>query len=323
MNKSAAEQIKTQAARPRTYFSYDQISLWIESLAAELQAEQFTGVVGILRGGAFAAICVAFNTGAPLHFMRYDRESQQAQWVGSPPPPGKLLVCEDVAGLGYTLAHCLELVQRTHPEHEVLTVVSDDYSRLKPRWTLQFSNTQAILPWERHMQTLAQRTHWYQGGAKGQLPMLPDHEYRFWGVDMDGVLCADLPSQRYADDLTACLLDRDELPPAPQAPSLEPETHVIVTARPEEDRVRTQAWLARHGLSDVAVHLRDPGVHDSTLEGSAHHKGHTATQLGCTDFLESCPAQSALIAAQWPLLRVYWWQEGRPLRILATRAEGL
>jgi hypoxanthine phosphoribosyltransferase len=323
MNNSPAAQIELHAARPRTYFSYDQISLWIESLAAELQAEPFTGVVGILRGGVFTAACVAFNTGVALYFMRYDRERQQAQWVGSPPPPGKLLVCEDVAGLGYTLVHCLELIQQTHPEHDVLTLVSDDYSRLKPRWSLPFSGAQVILPWERHVQTRAQRTDWYQGGAKGQLAMRPDHEYRFWGVDMDGVLCADMPSQRYADDLAACLCERDGLLPEPLAPALKPQTHVIVTARPEEDRARTQAWLVQHGLGDVPVHLRDPDTHAATLEGSAHHKGSTATRLGCTDFLESCPAQSALMAAQWPLLRVYWWQEGRPLRILASQAEGL
>jgi hypoxanthine phosphoribosyltransferase len=321
MNNASAAQIKTHASR--TYFSYDQISLWIESLAAELQAAQFSAVVGVLRGGAFAATCVAFNTGAPMHFMRYDRESQLAQWVGSPPPPGKLLVCEDVAGLGHTLVHCLELVGRTHPEHEVLTVVSDDYSRSKPRWSLPFSDVQVILPWERHVQALAQRTHWYQGGAKGKLAMRPDHEYRFWGVDMDGVLCSDLPTQRYIDDLAACLRDRDGLDKHALAPMLESDTHVIVTARPEEDRARTQAWLQRQGLGEVAVHLRDPNVHSSTLEGSAHHKGSTATRLGCTDFLESCPAQSALIAAQWPLLRVYWWQEGKPLRILASAASGL
>lgn len=303
--------------RRRTYLSYDQIALWVESIAAELRAAECSSIVCILRGGLFPAQCVAFATGLPLHFMRYDRGAQQATWVGPLPAPGKVLVCEDVAGLGYTLANCLDFLALSHPEFDVLTVVSDDLSRIQPRWSQHFDGVQVVFPWERHDQVPLHQQDWTEGGAAGSRVMRPDHEYRLVAVDLDGVLCHDIHPDRYAQDLAACLAERDQLLPADFAPKLEREQHVIVTGRPNEDRERTVAWLERHGLGGIPVYCRDPAVDPGTDEGSARHKGRTADLLGCSDMVESSAEQAVLIAEQCPHLRVHWWRLGSPVLIAA------
>jgi hypoxanthine phosphoribosyltransferase len=303
--------------RPRTYLSYDAIALWVDSIAPQLRAAGCSFIAGVLRGGMFPAQCVAFATGLPLHFIRHDRATQRASWVGPLPPPGKALVCEEIAGMGTTLANCLRLLSATHPEHELLTVVSDDRSRVQPRWSQRFDGVQVVFPWERHDQVPRHRRDWAEGGATGLRAMLPDHAYRLVAVDLDGVLCDDIAPDRYAADLAACLAERDQLLMAAHCPALEADTHVVVTGRPEEDRPRTLAWLQRHGLGALPVHFRDPLVDPPTDEGSARHKGRTADRLGCTDFIESSAQQAVFLAEQFPQLRVHWWRLGKPVLILA------
>lgn len=309
-----------QIARHRRFLSYDEISQWIDAIAPELQAGNYAGIVAVLRGGIFPAQCAAFATGVPLSFLRYGRRDQQATWVGSPPPPGRVLICEDVAGCGLTLVNAVRQVAGTHPEYDVLTIVSDGLSRLRPRWSMVLPGVQTVFPWERHDQTPRHQRDWHAGGAMGSLTMRADHDYRFWGVDLDGVLCEDLAPADYALDLEACLARRDSIPLAVRAPRLSPASHVIVTGRPIQDAERTSAWLATHGIRDVQVRFRDPSTHGSSIDAVAAHKGQTADALGCSDFIESCAHQATLIALGWPHMRVYWWRGGAPVLVSAVAA---
>lgn len=306
--------------RPRAYLPYDQIAQWLDAIGPELRAADFVGVVAVLRGGVFPAHCVSFATGLPVFSLRYSRSDRRASWAGELPPPGKLLICEDIAGSGSTLADAVEFVRATHPEHEVLTIVSDEWSRLQPRWSMQRAGIQTVLPWERHDQTPAHKADRREGGTQATAALRPDHEYRFWGVDLDGVMCSDLAPERYAADLSACLAERDTLPLLPLAPTLMPGTHAIVTGRPLQDQARTRQWLARHGFEAIAVHHRDPQQHDASIDAVARHKGSTADRLGCSDFIESCPHQATLIAMHFPHLRVYWWRDGQPVLLSAASA---
>jgi hypoxanthine phosphoribosyltransferase len=137
--------------RPSSYLGYSQIGQWIDSLAETLRSAQFVAVTAVLRGGLFSAQCAAFATGAPLSFIRYDRDRQQAAWHGDPPPSGRLLLCEDIAGAGHTLVNCRELVRQTHPDHRILTIVCDELSRIEPDWSMRRPIVQTVLPWEREV----------------------------------------------------------------------------------------------------------------------------------------------------------------------------
>lgn len=305
--------------RSRHYLSYDQIGQWIDGISGELRAEHFDAIVGIERGGVFPALCAALATGAPLHWLQYSRPSQSASWRGAAPAPaGKILLCEDVAGGGHTLERSLQFVSASVQSVKVLTVISDDLSRLIPDWSLYRPGVQTVFPWERHDQSPSHQADWQAGGSLGTCAMRRDHEYRLVGVDLDGVLCEDMPSASYEHDLASCLRARDALDLAPFAPSLHPQRHVLITGRPVDDRERTHAWLAIHGMNGIRVCHRESL--DSTLEGAVAHKGSTADRLGCSDFVESCPAQAALLASRHPQLRVWWWNRGQPLLLSASRA---
>jgi hypoxanthine phosphoribosyltransferase len=304
--------------RPPSYLGYSQIGQWIDSLGETLRAERFTAVAAVLRGGLFPAQCAAFATGAPLFFIRHDRGRQQAAWQGEQPPTGKLLLCEDIAGAGHTLLNCRDLVRQTHPDHRILTIVSDELSRIEPDWSMRRPNVQTVLPWEREVVSPRfRRDYWHRDGAHGRQPMSPDHCYRRWGVDLDGVLCADLPAQRYDRDMAAALAERDALAPADNAPDLRSAEHVIITGRPLHDEGRTRAWLDARGYSGIDVLHRDPALHAHDEASIALHKAATAERLGITDFLESCPHQAVLISARAPQIRVFWWRGGEPVLVNA------
>ncbi len=304
--------------RPPSYLGYSQISQWIDSLGGSLRGERFVAIAAILRGGLFPAQCAAFATGAPLSFIRYDRIRQEATWHGDVPARGRLLLCEDIAGHGHTLENCRALVQRTHPDHRVLAIVSDELSRIKPDWSMHRPNVQTVLPWEREVVSPQFRQdYWHRDGAHGHQPMKPDHCYRRWGIDLDGVLCADLPVERYETDMTGALMARDALPRAQGAPNLAAEQHVIVTGRPLVDQDRTRAWLDTRGYGGIDVHHRDPAVHSHDDQSVACHKASIAERLGVTDFLESCAHQAVLISARAPHIRVFWWRSGDPVLINA------
>jgi hypoxanthine phosphoribosyltransferase len=308
----------TRLDRPPSYLGYSQISQWIDSLGGALRAEGFVAIVAVLRGGLFPAQCAAFATGAPLSFVRYDRSRQRASWHGDAPANGRLLLCEDVAGHGHTLAKCRALVRRTHPDHRILAIVSDELSRIKPDWSMHRPNVQSVLPWEREVVSPQFRQdYWHRDGAHGYHPMQPDHCYRRWGIDLDGVLCADLPAAQYACDMQGTLTARDALPRAPKAPDLLAAQHLIVTGRSQVDHDRTRAWLDSRGYVGIEVHLRDAAIHNHDDHSVACHKAATAERLGITDFLESCPHQAVLISARAPQIRVFWWRSGDPVLISA------
>jgi hypothetical protein len=219
--------------------------------------------------------------------------------------------------MGHTLSTCLDVVRQTHPDTDVLTVVSDELSRIHPRWSMALPGVQTVFPWERHDQAPRHQKDWHAGGATGSIEMKSDHEYRFFGVDLDGVLLDDLLPSAYELDLEACLAQRDSLPMASYAPRLSPNTHAVVTGRPTQDRDRTRIWLDKHGYGDIAVHHRDPATHGSSTELVAAHKAQAADRIGCSDFIESCPHQAALIAVAVPHVRVYWWNLGQPVLLSA------
>lgn len=306
--------------RPLAYMGYDDIALWIESIRDELMQEDFISVVGVLRGGAFPAQTVAFATALPLYFMHYDRTNQTPSWVGAAPPPGTILLCEDYAGSGVTLENCLRLVDRTH-RHKLLTLVTDNYSWHTPHWTRHFGEHRVVLPWERHCQSSRYLEDWFSGGAGGKKRMGDDEDYRFYAMDLDGVLCEDIDSNEYQSNLEALLGRRDQLPLASNAPTLIPGRHVVVTGRPTCDAQRTRAWLDRNGMVGIDAHFREVESHSDAPEAVASHKGRAASELGCSDFMESCPHQAILLASLFPHLRVHWWRGGHPILVSASQVK--
>lgn len=293
------------------YLDYNAIALRLDGLAPELCRAGFDGLVIILRGGTFAGMHMAFLTNLPCHFLRYDRKSATPEWVGPPPSPGRVLLCEDFAGMGQTLINCRRFLEDGGYRVATLVVCKDQLSASQPDYYCfesQESGARFLLPWERYRINPAT-------GHTSQVDAPPDHEFERTAWDMDGVFLVDVDPRHYEEDLEAALCLRDETQPAPYAPKLAVQD-LIITGRPVCDKERTLAWLQTHGFPAKVV-FRDDDLSKPTTESVATWKGRRALELGCTHFVESDPGQALHMAARYPELRVIWWNQGSPLVVQA------
>ncbi|PXW17505.1 phosphoribosyltransferase [Paraburkholderia caballeronis] len=297
--------------KPIVPLTYEQLDQWIESLQPLLAAENFAAVVGILRGGAPLALMVSHATGAPVAFLRYERATREVRWDSAlplPEPGSKVLLCEDIAGRGFTLTDSIAFLREHGLAVRTLTGAYDDLSRLRPDYSIDASGYFALFPWERQAYTDRYRADWARDGAHEGALMAGDHEYAVYAIDLDGILLPDIPLTRYDEDLDAALTERDALLPFDKFPGIDLQhTRAIITGRPEMDRARTQLWLERFGFGQLELVMRTPGEHDETPAGAAAHKAAAALRCGVTHFIESDPVQAIFIAQRAPLLRVIWW----------------
>lgn len=297
--------------RPVVIMTYEQIDLWIASLQQTLLDEKFCCTIGILRGGAPLALMVSHTIGVPVAFIRYERASRKAVWDSSLPIPesgSKVLLCEDIAGLGHTLADCIALLVSYGLKVKTLTAAYDEMSRIHPDYGINAIGYFASFPWERHAYTDAYRADWQhtEAGRRGDLK--EDHEYNIFAIDLDGILVPDVPIERYDTSLNLALDERDNLAPFAVPPGFDVmKARAIITGRPECDRARTEDWLAKHGFDHIPLVMRDPARYPDGVDGAVGHKTESALRLRCTHFIESDVKQAVLIAERAPLLRVVWW----------------
>ena len=296
--------------KPVLAITYEQIDRWIASIQPELIDEKFDCVIGILRGGAPLALMVSHASGAPVTFLRYDRTTRKVVWDSSlpvPPPGTKVLLCEDISGMGNTLSDCLEHLEILRLKVKTMTAGFDDKSVIRPDYSIDGRGYTLVFPWERQAYTVNYRSRWQETGGGRTAAMAPDHQYDVYAIDLDGVLLEDVDPALYRADLERALETRDDLPALINAP-LAQNVKAIVTGRPQMDRDRTQHWLDRNGFAGIELVMRDPSVHDDSPGQVARYKASSAVRLSCTHFIESDPIQAVHIASAAPLIRVIWWE---------------
>lgn len=289
---------------------HNRIALAAEALAPAVRAEAYGGLIAVLRGGLYLAAHLAFATALPLHFLAYQRATREVCWRSPAPLAQRLLLCEDIAGQGDTLADCVDFLESCGHQVDVIVVCQDEASVRAPRWSLFNAGepgARFLLPWERHQ--LNPET--VRAAAN-----TPDHALRKTAWDLDGVFVDDVESHHYRSDLATVLDHRDTLPLASYAP--QPAAHeIIITGRPEGDAERTLAWCRRVGLGLRIVFRNDQRAWPTAGE-VAEFKGRRALACGCTDYVESDASQATLMAQAFPELRVTWWNEGRPILVQAA-----
>ena len=190
--------------KPVLPLTYEQLDHWIESLQPALLAERFTMAIGILRGGAPLALMVSHAAGTPVAFLRYDRQSRTVAWDSTlpiPPAGSKVLLCEDIAGRGFTLTDCIAFLQQHGLDVRTLTAAVDDLSRTQPDYAIDARGYFALFPWERQAYTERYREDWERVEAGTAPAMAEDHEYATYAIDLDGILLPDVPLARYDEDL--------------------------------------------------------------------------------------------------------------------------
>lgn len=294
-------------------YDYARIMATIAAHVPQWRHAGFDAVVAIARGGLPAGAQIACELSLPLFAVGYDRASRQAGWfTRQQPAPGmRVLLVEDIAGRGHTLADCLAFVQAEGCQPHTFALAYDAASRIVPDDGLRIPDGhRAWFPWERESITPA-------FDATANLPDAPLHAYAAWAIDLDGILVDDIPAEDYARDLDDTLARRDRLPlagslpPLPNLPGL-----TIITGRPEQDRARTLVWLREQGFSGNVI-MRDAQQH--TAAQTAVHKAQALLAGRFTHFLESEAAQAVEIARLAPVAQVYWWRDGQAVQVHACQ----
>lgn len=207
--------------KPVFSISYELLDQWVTSLQPLLTQERFACAVGILRGGAPLALMVSHAIGVPTAFLRYERASGTVTWDSSipvPPPGSKVLICEDIAGAGRTLADCVAFLKSYDLDVKTMTAGFDDLSSIRPDYSIDGRGYLIQFPWERHAHTDKYREAWQctKAGRKGSIA--EDHEYAAYAIDLDGILLPDVPLASYEADLASALRERDQLEPYRELP---------------------------------------------------------------------------------------------------------
>jgi len=206
-------------------------------LAMRLPAE-IDAIVGVARSGMLPAVQLAallhvplYSTGAsPLHapspivYVGHGWR-MQATLRAPEPPPRVVAIVDDTARFGVSMGKLVPHVAARWPDAKILTAAV--YCHPDARRFIDYPG--AIYPGYHYLEW-----NLFNTGLAAYL-----------ATDLDGVLCEDCPPE--ADDdgpayrawlESALPIQRPVFAPVP----------LIVTARLEKYRERTEAWLRRHGL---------------------------------------------------------------------------
>ncbi|HEX7683483.1 MAG TPA: phosphoribosyltransferase family protein [Trinickia sp.] len=148
---------------PIYFYDYNEIETFCLAKREQLVEARVGMILGVLRGGGIPALMLSQMLGVPVDFIHYDRGRARADIrnpealasIGACVKEGKkILLVEDIAGVGRTLVNCYEYVLSLVEDEtriEVLTLVHHENSRAKPHHYKDCSAVRAILPWERYV----------------------------------------------------------------------------------------------------------------------------------------------------------------------------
>jgi hypoxanthine phosphoribosyltransferase len=290
-----------EPGRMPVFLGYDQTERMIAALLDRAAQWQPEAVVGIARGGLVPATMAAGILALPVAMVGFERAAGSAAWIGPPPSNRRILLVDDGCSTGRTMAAVREALVREGRDCLTLAVVHDpEITSFVP----DLSHSMSALwrfPWERGETTPAGRALRATGAGPDRTAELP-----FYGLDLDGVFLPDVPDALYLADIDDAVARRHLLEPFGSLPHFAPERAVVITGRPDSDRERTCAWLARWGHGALPLECRPSDMpHDP--DGVARYKAEVATRWGCTHFVESDAEQALRIAAHAPHLVVSWW----------------
>lgn len=304
--------------KPRPTFLYDfnQIEQWIYSLKPDLEKENIGLIIGILRGGAYPALMISHMTDIPVTFLKFDRKTNQANWdnpaadslLRNTIKEGKqVLLCEDIAGSGFTLLNSYNFIKEYSIDPIILTLVHDEKSRMVPKYSKYIPEVRWLLPWERHTVNNDYQQRWENALDQH---VIKDADYHYVGLDLDGIFCEDVPDYLYNYNLEQALLLRGNLLPFNNYPEYNPEKSIIVTARPNVDYTVTHEWLVKHEIPFKKLILRDTDKYPYTsnnVYNSARFKADICLEQYLLEFYESDPQQAILMAAMVPHVKIIQW----------------
>jgi len=148
---------------PVYFYDYTEIETFCLARREQLTQENIGLILGILRGGGIPALMLSQMLGVPVDFVHYDRREARAEIRNEKVfdlidscirERKKILLVEDIAGVGYTLTNCrdyLRTLVRDESLIKTLALVRHENSRTQTDYCKGFSAVRAILPWERYV----------------------------------------------------------------------------------------------------------------------------------------------------------------------------
>jgi adenine/guanine phosphoribosyltransferase-like PRPP-binding protein len=287
--------------RMPVFLGYDQTERMIAALLDRAAQWQPEFVVGISRGGLVPATMAAGILALPLAMIGFERAASTTHWIGAPPTVSRVLLVDDGCSSGRTMNAVRGALLREGRACLTLAVVHDpDVTSYVPDLSHSMRGLWRF-PWERGEATPTGRALRATGAGPDRAAERP-----FYGLDLDGVFVPDVPDAVYQADIIEAVTRRHGLEPFATLPFFSPDRAVVITGRPDSDRERTAAWLARWGHGALPLECR-PADMPHNANSVARYKAETATRWGCTHFVESDAEQALRIAAHAPHLVVSWW----------------
>lgn len=274
----------------------------------DIRKEFFSSIVVIVRGGSFPGHHLSFRLGLPIYYLKYDRSQNPAfiEWIGSPPPMGKLLLVEDLAGLGKTLIQSRLFIEEAGYEVKTFVIFKDALSASTPEF-IGFETNQPnetfIVPWEKVK---------YHPHFSADMKPYTDHELEFTAWVFDSIFTADGEENVRGNALNG--LESQKI--ATNSPKLK-KNDVIITERAMNEHAEMISWLKHHHVH-FPVFMRDEKVNKDIPFAIASWKGRKAIEIGCTRLVESDAEQCIYLANTFPHLEVIWWNKGYPISINAS-----
>lgn len=240
----------------------------------KLDRDRFDVVVGIPRSGMIAASIIATYLQMPLATLEGYLAGIVHGKSGNPVDPSdRILLVDDTSNKGGAMARAVKMLKgRTITRCAVFGPYQvEDPSEIIDVW---FEDCR---------------------GPRGFAWNLWKHaRLPRWAFDFDGVLCRD-PTKDENDDGQRYSKFIRTAPPL-FLPT-RPIGH-IVTGRLEKYRPDCEAWLERHGVEFLQLHMMSYASKRDRMEagGRGQWKAGIAIEVGAEMFIESCPKQAGIIA---------------------------
>lgn len=273
----------------RVFFSFEDIESWALTLNREVElSARYSGIFAVARGGLYLGSMLSHFSGLPMRVLHYKRSSAKVTIDSHLFEPGaRVLMVEDIAGSGVTLANCKSALEKQGFVVDVAVVAFDAMSREKPAFGLNCAGYRVVFPWERGLVGKKEITD-----SQGEYldPWLV-------GFDMDGVFLPDVPGELYASNLARALEERKNLVPFGYKPKQwqGENRHPVITGRLVSEKQETLQWLKDFGLNPSELHMRP----DLSI-CPAEFKALKIREIGVTEFVESELWQARLIVKSVP-----------------------
>ncbi len=316
MTDSAKTQRIPTAGRMQ-HVTYEKAFQLIKSHEHALREAKFDLILGIARSGVVPAAMLSQSIDVPVAFLQCNR-TDPAPYLLSPVElkGKKVLVVDDIIGLGHTMRRCMEFVQNAGATPSSFCLYYDEQTTsLRPDYGYSTSNYMHA-QWDRKDVTPQSRRILAEKNGR----CAPGDFIECYGTDLDGILLDDINRKTYRPEtrIQSVLAFRDTMPPLNNLPVADHPDLVVVTARPQMDFDRTRTWLDANGFPQVQLICRDESRYGLGAKEAARFKADQIVSIGISKYFESDLLQATLIAQAAPCSDIYWWGKEDKLRIYAN-----